>query len=75
MSTAAAAMGAVAAAAAGFLDEYRTRREEHDKRYDQCKNNVTQTHDKCLFLKSVVCVNAHAAQAVGGVSLGRLAYK
>ena len=49
MGTAAAAMGAVAAAAAGFLDEYRTRREEHDKRYDQYKNNVTQTHINASF--------------------------
>ena len=43
--TAAAAMCAIAAAAAGLLDEDRTdRREEHDSRYDQYQNDITNTH-------------------------------
>ena len=42
--TAAAAMCAIAAAAAGLLDEDRTDREEHDSRYDQYQNDITNTH-------------------------------
>lgn len=42
--TAAAAMCAIAAATDGLLDEDRTDREEHDSRYDQCQNNITNTH-------------------------------
>ena len=42
--TASAAVGAVAAAADGLLDEDRTDREEHDSRYDQCQNDITNTH-------------------------------
>ena len=38
------AVGAVAAAADGLLDEDRTDREEHDNRYDQCQNDITNTH-------------------------------
>ena len=38
-----AAVGAVAAAADGLLDEDRTDREEHDSHYDQCQNNITNT--------------------------------
>ena len=44
MMTAAAAVGAVAAAADGLLDEHRTYREEHDSRYDQYQNDITNTH-------------------------------
>ena len=44
MMTAAAAVGAVAAAADGLLDENRTDREEHDSHYDQCQNDITNTH-------------------------------
>ena len=44
MMTAAAAVGAVAAAADGLLDEDRTDREEHDSHYDQCQNDITNTH-------------------------------
>lgn len=44
MMTASAAVGAVAAAADGLLDEDRTNREEYDSRYDQCQNNITNTH-------------------------------
>ena len=46
MMTAAAAVGAVAAAADGLLDEDRTDREEHDSHYDQCQNDITNTHDR-----------------------------
>ena len=42
--TASAAVGAVAAAADGLLDEDRTDRKEHDSRYDQCQNDITNTH-------------------------------
>ena len=42
--TAAAAMCAIAAAAAGLLDEDRTNRKEHDSRYDQYQNDITNTH-------------------------------
>ncbi len=44
MMTAAAAMCAIAAAADGLLDEDRTNREEYDSPYDQCQNNITNTH-------------------------------
>ena len=44
MMTAAAAVGAVAAAADGLLDEDRTSREEYDSPYAQCQNNITNTH-------------------------------
>ena len=44
MMTAAAAVGAIAAAADGLLDEDRTDREEHDSHYDQCQNDITNTH-------------------------------
>lgn len=44
MMTAAAAVGAIAAAADGLLDEDRTDREEHDSRYDQYQNDITNTH-------------------------------
>ena len=49
MMTAAAAVGAVAAAADGLLDEDRTNCEEHDSHYDQCQNDITNTHDQSLF--------------------------
>lgn len=52
MMTAAAAVGAVAAAADGLLDEHRTYREEHDSHYDQRKDNITDTHRKSLFSNS-----------------------
>ena len=39
-----AAVGAIAAAADGLLDEDRTDREEHDSRYDQYQNDITNTH-------------------------------
>ena len=42
--TAAAAVGAIAAAADGLLDEDRTNRKEHDSRYDQYQNDITNTH-------------------------------
>ena len=42
--TAAAAMCAIAAAADGLLDEDRTDREEHDSRYDQYQNDITNAH-------------------------------
>ena len=44
MMTAAAAVGAVAAAADELLDEDRTDREEYDSRYDQYQNDITNTH-------------------------------
>ena len=44
MMTAAAAVGAGAAAADGLLYEDRTNREEYDSPYDQCQNNITNTH-------------------------------
>ena len=73
--TAAAAMCAIAAAAAGLLDEDRTNRKEHDSRYDQSQNYITNTHGKSLLsnTEGSVGVHAHAAQTLGGVSLGRLA--
>lgn len=39
-----AAVGAIAAAADGLLDEDRTDREEYDSRYDQYQNDITNTH-------------------------------
>ena len=73
--TAAAAMCAIAAAADGLLDEDRTNRKEHDSHYDQSQNYITNTHGKSLLsnTEGSVGVNAHAAQTLGGVSLGRLA--
>ena len=47
--TAAAAVGAVAAAADGLLDEHRTCREEHGGQHDQRKDNITDTHRKSLL--------------------------
>ena len=49
MMTAAAAVGAVAAAADGLLDEDRTNRKEHDSHYDQSQNYITNTHGKSLL--------------------------
>lgn len=49
MMTAAAAVGAVAAAADGLLDEDRTNRKEHDSHYDQSQNYITNTHGQSLL--------------------------
>ena len=53
-----AAVGAIAAAADGLLDEDRTDREEHDSRYDQYQNDITNTPVSYTHLpKTIVVIN------------------